>query len=279
MTFGSEALKEILPNLQVHLIEAHYTECWPEWREIDYTPAHNKLYFILEGEGWLRIGGREFRPRPGQLCLMPAHVKQSYSVIEGRRPFLKYWCHFTATVGPLDLFQWLETPFVLDVSDRLGDVVRLFEELTTAYRDGSLAARFQEKSSLLALIAVLADNAAVKFGSRQREDAARLERIKQYVEEHLHEAVTLEDLARHVYLHPNYLIKYFNKHFGVSPLKYIGRKRMEKARFLLRSTGLSIKEIAQLTGFGDMNHFSKAFRRETSFSPSAYRSNMLLSMH
>jgi len=265
-----KALYDMLPNLQIDLIEAHLTQCRPDWRELDYVPAYNKLYFILDGEGWLKIGGRESRPKPGQLCLMPAHIRQSYSAIEGAPPFRKYWCHFTANLGSTGLFQWLETPDCMDVADP-ARIAERFEALIACRRERSLSARLQEKAVLLDLLAVVAEQAAVRAGGRQAEDAERLSRIATYIEERLHGPVTLEDIARQVHLHPNYLIRYFKKHFGVTPLKYLNRKRMEKARMLLRSTPLSIKEIAERTGFADTNHFAKAFRRESGSSPSAFR--------
>jgi AraC-like DNA-binding protein len=167
----------------------------------------------------------------------------------------------------------MDVPYCLDVSNPT-EVAGLFETLISSHRDHSLAARFREKAGLLQLLSYFADHAASKITTRQADDAERITQIRQYVEGHLQDVVTLEDMAKHVHLHPNYLIKYFNKHFGMSPLKYINRKRMEKARFLLRTTSLSIKEVAKQTGFEDTNHFAKAFRRETSTSPRAWRSTM-----
>ncbi|MBB6735509.1 AraC family transcriptional regulator [Cohnella zeiphila] len=268
-----KALHDMLPNLQIDLIEAHLTQCRPDWRELDYVPAYSKLYFICEGEGWLKIGDREHRPKPGQLCLMPAHIRQSFSAIDGLPPFRKYWCHFTADVGSTGLFQWLETPGCLDVAEP-ERVTELFEALIACQRERSLSARLREKAALLELLAVVAERAAVRAGGRQAEDAERLSRIAAYIEERLHGPVTLEEIAKQVHLHPNYLIRYFKKHFGMTPLRYLNRKRMEKARFLLRATPFSIKEIAARTGFDDANHFAKAFRRESGSSPSAFRAKM-----
>ncbi|MDG0790995.1 AraC family ligand binding domain-containing protein [Cohnella ginsengisoli] len=127
---GISALDDILHQLRVDVIEAHYSQCSPVWREIDYVPAHNKLYYICEGEGWLRIGDKELRPEPGELVLMPANVLQSFSAIEGRRPFLKYWCHFNADLGDAGLFSWLEVPFRLTLDAGLREEVgRRFEAL------------------------------------------------------------------------------------------------------------------------------------------------------
>lgn len=268
-------IHDLLQHLQVNVIEARYTQCWPEWRDTDYIPAYNRLYLIMEGEGWLKVGGREFYPLPGELCLMPAHVLQSYSAINGgQRPFLKYWCHFTAAIGQLELFDCFDVPYCVEAS-RAGRFVPLFMELTELYQERSVTARIREKAVLLEIIALLLENGAVRVSSSQNADMERLGKIRRYIEEHMQEPITVGEIARHIHLHPNYFIKYFKKHFSVSPLKYVNQLKMGQAKLLLQTTALSVKEVAARTGFDDTNHFSKSFHRETGFSPTEYRSRVL----
>ncbi|WP_372661566.1 AraC family transcriptional regulator [Cohnella sp.] len=268
---SSTYMAELMQNLQVNLVEAYYTKCWPEWRELDYIPSYNKFYFICDGEGWLKIGGKEFYPKAGQLCLMPAHVEQSYSSISANT-FHKYWCHFNAAIGELDLFQWLEVPYCLDIRNK-EQLLALFHELTMLHKDSSYVSRIREKAVLLEIIALfLADaDTLIRVLPERKDDIKRLKQIEAFIEDHLSEPVTLEQLAKHVHLHPNYLVRYFNKHFAVSPLKYLNRERMRKAKTLLGTTSLSVKQIAEQVGYPDTNHFAKAFRRESSCSPTEYR--------
>ncbi|ACT04758.1 helix-turn-helix transcriptional regulator [Paenibacillus sp. JDR-2] len=268
-----EFLNEMLQHLQVHLEEAYYTQCSPQWRELDYIPSYNKFYLICEGEGWLNIDGQDYRPVPGQLVHMPAHVLQSYSAVSDR-PYSKYWCHFTATMGEMDLFQWLEIPPILDISpDHTDSLTKLFRELVELYQNRSYLARIREKAILLEIIALFLSHSDthLKFVPGRLGEIERLKQIEAFIEANLSEALTLEQLAKHVHLHPNYLVRYFNKHFAVPPLKYLNRKRMQKAKSLLGTTDLAIKEIAELVGFPDTNHFAKAFRKEASCSPTEYR--------
>ena len=91
-----------LDNLQVRITEVGHKQVWSDWRDLDYTPDYNKFYLICDGEGWLKIGNKEYTPKRGQWFLMPQGMKQSYSYTEGPR-FTKYWCHFTAKVGENNL--------------------------------------------------------------------------------------------------------------------------------------------------------------------------------
>ncbi|WP_028559572.1 AraC family transcriptional regulator [Paenibacillus pinihumi] len=269
---GNMAIQQMVANMQVQVWDANKSQCWPEWQELDYTPAYNKFYYILDGEGWLKIGDYELWPTPGQLILMPAYMQQSYSTISDR-PFLKYWCHFSATVGTSDVFQWLKVPYCFDDMDP--DIMAtLFGELVDAYKQSSVTARLKEKSVLLDLLSRIIEQEPLQIMQSKTDEMERLSAIQQYIDSHLHEEVTVESMAAVLHLHPNYFIKYFKRHFGIPPLRYINLKRMERAKFMLQTTSASIKEIALSLGFDDANYFSKTFRRETGYRPTEYRLRM-----
>jgi transcriptional regulator GlxA family with amidase domain len=64
--------------------------------------------------------------------------------------------------------------------------------------------------------------------------------------------------------------KQFTKHMGVSPGRYRERLRVERAKLLLRGKRLGNKELAEILGYCDEAHFSKAFKRLAGVSPRAY---------
>ncbi len=265
-------LSDLLQNMHVQLERAHYTHCYPEWQEIDYVPDFSKFYLICAGEGTIEVNGQQLYPIAGQLCLMPAYTKQSYSVINSNT-YQKYWCHFQATMGGLDLFQWIKSPICLTLGEHFGQFQSLFAALSEAHANPSLISRIREKAILLEIIALFFEKTEhqLEFVPHRSQDWERLQMIEQFIEEHFDQPVTLEQMARHVHLHPNYLVRCCNKYFSLPPLKYLNRKRMHKARELLRTTTLAVKEVAEQTGFSDTNHFAKVFRREYSCSPSQYR--------
>ena len=261
-------------NVQASLLVAAFTHCPREWRDIDYVPDYSKLYYILEGEGWLKIGEEEFYPRPGQLFLMPAGKKQSYSAISGNT-FKKYWCHFKAAVGEISLFDVIRLPYCVDVEDRDKNMLKsIFNKLVAAYGSLGPEASLQGKSSLYELLAFYVGNAARQAGGIRTVDSPSMEKMLEvikYIDGRLSENISIEDLAGIMNFHPNYFIRFFKKHMGVSPAHYINIKRMEKSKLLLNLKGASISEIAEALGFNDVYHFSKAFKNHTGFSPTEYR--------
>jgi AraC family transcriptional regulator of arabinose operon len=261
----------LLQSLQVELYTAQKTQVSASWGETDSIPPYNKLYFILNGKGWINVNGEDYYPQPGQLFLTPTNSQISFAATAGE-PYLKYWCHFRLTAGPFDLFQWIGVPLLLDVSDP-DRLTALFEELIACRARKSIAARLREKALLLDIVCLYLEQTPTSILQHRSDEINRLRTIQHFVETKLHTTITVERMAEELHLHPNYFISYFKKHFGLSPLKYVHRKRIERACQLLTSTSLSIKEIAALTGFAETSHFTKFFGKEMNLSPTEYRAS------
>ncbi|MGG1639177.1 helix-turn-helix domain-containing protein [Paenibacillus sp. NRS-1760] len=268
-TSEQHALSELLQSLQLKLLMAHKTQVSLNWGETNSVPEYNKLYFICEGEGWIRIGNDDYYPKPGQLFLTPAHTKISFSSLN-HRPYLKYWCHFNIMAGPLDLFQWIGVPLCINIEDT-NSMTRLFHELIEWHEQDSIVARLREKAVLLEIISCFLESVPIRVLQHRTEEMNRLNVIQQYVDSRLHTSISVDQMAESVHLHPNYFSSYFKKHFGMPPLKYVSRKRIDRAKQLLTTTSRSIKEVADQSGFKETNHFTKFFRKETNLTPTDYR--------
>ncbi len=83
--------------------------------------------------------------------------------------------------------------------------------------------------------------------------------------------IRLNDVARAVYLSPNYFSSLFNKMAGCTFSSYLVKKRIEASRPLLSVTETPIKEIVARVGFNDYNYFNKTFKRLMEITPGQYR--------
>jgi AraC-like DNA-binding protein len=78
-------------------------------------------------------------------------------------------------------------------------------------------------------------------------------------------------LARVAHVSPVHLIRTFRTTFGETPHRYLQRRRVERAMFLLRSGDRSVTEICLEVGFTSLGTFSRTFRDVVGESPTAYR--------
>lgn len=99
-----------------------------------------------------------------------------------------------------------------------------------------------------------------------------LERAMDHIREnHARPDLTLEAIARSVYLNPCYLSRLFSRDLGYTVTEYITQVRIEEAKKLLRNTDSGICEIGEKVGYYDPSHFSKIFKRVTKMSPRQYK--------
>lgn len=112
--------------------------------------------------------------------------------------------------------------------------------------------------------------------NRYRREQAHKEtnlssQIKIYISKHYQENIRLIDIANHLYRNPSYVGYIFKRDMGVSFSEYLAAYRINIAKTYLLDTRLTISNVAETVGFGDMRHFSKTFKKLVGMTPAAYR--------
>ena len=113
----------------------------------------------------------------------------------------------------------------------------------------------------------------VKTGVHQKVHEVAL-----YLQTHIHESVSLEELAQRFFMSRSYLTRSFRNITGFSVVEYMTYIRIQKAQQLLRESDRSITEIADLCGFGNITYFEKVFKTTTGQTPVQYRKTVVTSI-
>ena len=98
--------------------------------------------------------------------------------------------------------------------------------------------------------------------------------VQSFIDDHLDHSITLADLAATARLSPFHFLRAFKQTLGITPGRYVLGRRMERARSLLKSSNLSIAEVALSVGFAHSSHFTHAFRRVVGTAPSVFRNSV-----
>ena len=103
-------------------------------------------------------------------------------------------------------------------------------------------------------------------GSAQR-------RIRAYIDAHIGEHISLDDLAHQAGVSRFHFARQFRLSTGVSPMEYLRRVRIERSKSILQSRETTIAEVAATLGFSDQSHFTRTFGRLVGVSPGSFARN------
>lgn len=98
-----------------------------------------------------------------------------------------------------------------------------------------------------------------------------IDQLIQYIRLHLADNFGMEELAGVVHLNPQYMMRIFKKHQGVSILSYLTNERIKMAKELLEKTDYPIYQVADMVGYSNYNYFSRLFKKQTEITPQDYR--------
>lgn len=97
------------------------------------------------------------------------------------------------------------------------------------------------------------------------------EKAKSYIKNHFRESITLDSLAEVTHWDKFYFSHQFSGAYGISPINYLLKLRVEHSKHLLETTDYSVTQIAEASGFSSQNYFSQTFKKSTGMSPREYR--------
>ena len=96
-------------------------------------------------------------------------------------------------------------------------------------------------------------------------------RVRDAIDRDFAEELDLETLAALAHVSPDHLVRTFRSVFGETPHRYLQRRRIERAMFLLRTTDLPVTDVCMKVGYTSLGAFSELFAGIVGQSPSAYR--------
>ena len=232
------------------------------------------LVFVLSGRAdYLFAGHPSLTAGPGDVLYLPAH--SSYTVqAHAAAPFHHYTVNFHLSNDP-DLF--LESlsflfgsqPYLLENSDS-DRFQALFAQVVTVWHDKMSGFQLAAKAALYHIFEEFF--AQYAHNNQNHDDYVRVLPAKNYIDAHYTEQFTLRLLAELCGISETHFRRLYRSVFGCAPIAYQIQKRMSRAKDLLAMRTYTIGQVAAMTGFSDLNYFSRIFKQKTGVSPKQYQS-------
>jgi AraC family transcriptional regulator len=213
------------------------------------------------------------RFRPGDIVFLPCKRKSWSDLCSGR---------FIQILQSRETYDNLVPELVrggtvqLDPQDAFADPLisqiafTIANELEDGRIDGILADALNTALAVQ-IVRRFVDPFAIMLAPSNGLSRDRLKRVRDYIETHLDDRLTLTDLAGVACLSQYHFSRSFKESLGIGPQRYVMQRRLERAKTLIRRTNQPLAAIAQQVGLCDQSHLTSMFRRETGVTPGRFR--------
>ena len=243
---------------------------------------HNiaEILFVSEGSGQYIVGNRSYEISAGDLLLYNADDLHEVSASQGSTisTYALGLTQFRLKGLPENHVCSPGTPFVRQTGSQQDTYQNL---CAIVYRE--LAEKNPVSDEFCRLLASSMLVLMLQLPIRSESTAARAEyilagRIKDYIDAHYTEYLTLDIIAKALHVSPYYAAHIFKEIMGYSPIQYVTRRRIGEAQSLLINSDYNVTRIAMLVGYDNTNYFGTVFRKMVGHSPLCYRRQFLENM-
>lgn len=219
------------------------------------------------GRLWVEQYGATTVLSAGQSCLMTLQDRHRY-YSDPKESCTLVWLHFGGKAVQ-EFFSLLKSDCGTCVVVQDVRIPMLVQECMEMYRSKDAAGCFGISAAIYQMLLLFLKKTVADTG--EKEKYALQKTMDAFLEEHIAEKITLEQMAEQWHLAPAYFCRRFRKETGLSPMAYLMEKRLEMAKFYLLYTNERIFAIAEKLGFYDQNHFAFCFGKAVGMSPTKYR--------
>lgn len=282
---------------------AGHSVCQSGWNLVGRILDESEVIVVYEGFLHCKVAHNNYLLKEGDACLIPAGVPVDQYADHGSCRF--FYAHFDASLVPSvpdmrnqvvsnysnrpvnrTAFYFLPPVSSGDALLCLGgqietgryknEIFTLFQRLLLERNHQTIHSTLMISLELTQILVLLGQcwirRTTVLPPILERQEQNRLvQDALLYLNSNFSSSIRIDELARQLQVSQQYLARLFKAETGMSPLQYLNRLRIEKAKELMQANTVNISEAALAVGFDNIYYFSRLFKQLEGMPPSAYR--------
>lgn len=267
-----------------------------KWNYRNVISPYHRIYYITGGEGEISHFEKKLKLEEGYLYIIPSFTLCNLSceqllnqyfvqffeeTSDGKSLFASNRSIFKVEAKPVDVLNFERLTAMnpgrgINRSDdpKIYEKDIFYKEYQELNMQQNTSQFLETQGILLQLVSRFTAPEIIAQRERDHIPVKILDTISHIVM-NLHVPLSVKFLAERIHLNSEYFSRLFEQYTGSRPLSYINEKRIERAQYLILTSQAKYIEIARMTGFESLSHFSRTFKKVTGMSPKAYRKHFL----
>ncbi len=239
--------------------------CNPDYAIVRRDFPFYVLEYVVSGHGTVKLDGRSHALGPGMVFACAPTTRCEIHA-DPRDPMVKYFLAFAGAGVPARFRRCGVSPGRARQLAAHAEVTSVLEDLVReGQRSGGLAGRIC--TALFELLLLKIEDTATLAPHASEPAREAFLRCKALIDAQAEKLGTLEEIARAAGVEASSVCRWFRRYQGTSPYQYLLRRKMNLAAEHLVENGGLVKEAAELVGFADPYHFSRAFKSVHGVAP------------
>lgn len=252
----------------VTLLNASSSRYEGDWPSIPHSHAFTELFYVRDGRGEFLLEDKIYPISKDDLIIVNPHI--NHTEISKGTPPLSYLT--VGVEGVCFSFNDQKEYRIFNCRKKEADLLfyfnSLFQELDKQSEGYEKICNYLLHILILQLQRITDSPFELITAQHPSKECAY---IKRYLDSNYSENITLDHLSALSHLNKYYLSHEFTKYYGISPMNYLSRKRIDVCKELLENTDYGISDIAHLVGFSSQSYLSQSFRKSCGMTAGTYR--------
>lgn len=246
-----------------------------------------EMVYIKKGNAVFEIAGKEVDIGPNNILIIKPRQPHKFTVKS------KSGCEFVvfnfkfenrlnkevAEVSYEDFLNFLngrETwPFITLKVNAKNDIITLLDRILIEKNNNDIGSEFMNYLLMLELFVLISRALKAEWENSIKGKSHKLGEVIQaainFINNNYERDISLGDISKYVFLSQSYFARAFKEAIGISPINYLIKTRVERAKELLTETNRKVADIAVSVGFSNQQRFNEIFKKYTGMTPLQYR--------